>query len=510
MILHKLQTLTTVLEEFATSPIPSHIFQVVADFSPALISHDFLAICLRSENPDYFRTHVLAGNQTTEGSEFPVSGGICGSVLNGDGTQRHDRLDGESAETFWQEAKIESTLVTPIRQGEEIIGALAFGSRNSAAFTEDDEALAQALSAAVGSSLQNSRLYQELSDERLTLRAVLQASKDAFLLVNPDNILLMANPAATPLLSTDVDSAPGSPIEEVVASPETANLFRDRRDAAEVCFGEKRVSQATLFPVQSEYGEILGWAAVFRDVTSLKELDAIKSEFVHTVSHDLKGPIGSLMLGIELVHRGQNLTAKQKRQLARMERTMDDMKRLVENLLDLGRLEAGQEHNRHTIDLVELAKRSIENLDSENARSRVDLKIETPHTQTVGDPGQIEQVFNNLLSNSLKYSPGGGTVTITLADVDRDSTNPLASSEEQPDPSIYVFVEDQGIGIPATDIPRLFERFFRSEDTDHRNIPGTGLGLTIVKKIIDSHGGAVRVESEPGQGTMFSFRLPAA
>jgi len=494
----KLKTLTAVLEEFAVSPIPSHIFQVVADFAPALVSHDYLGLCLPDESPDRFRVHTLGGSTAPPDQSFATGTSLCDPVLRGGKTLRKSGLSKEELEPFPGFTETSTALISPIKQGGEVIGAITFGSHRKDAFDENDAVLAEALGAAIGSSLQNSRLYQELSDDRLTLRAVLSASRDAFLLVNPEGTLLMANPAAAPLLTVDTESAIGQSIEKVLNNEEVRNLFNGETESMEVAFGDERVAQATVFPVESEYGETLGFSAVFRDVTTLKQLDAMKSEFVHTVSHDLKGPIGSLMLGIELVKRGTNLSAKQRRQMDRMEKTMDDMKRLVENLLDLGKLEAERNERRDTVDLASIAQESITILGSNHKCHHIKIKTDNSPTQAAVDPEQMRQVFDNLISNSIKYSPEGGVITISFSN----------NSEALTSPHLSISISDQGIGVPEKDLPHLFERFYRSESPDHRSTSGTGLGLAIVKKIIESHQGSIEVDSDGKSGTCFKISLP--
>lgn len=509
MKLRKLETLTTILNEFAVSPIPSHIFQVVADFAPALFSHNCLAFCLPEEGTSSFRVHILAGNPPTGELLYSLEEGFCGKVLQGEGTVRTGSIQSGNREPFWDELGLKSALVIPVLQGGDVTGALAFGSVDPDSYNEEDAALAEALGAAVGNSLQNSRLYQELSDERLTLRAVLQASRDAFLLVNPEGILLMANPAAIPLLKVDFDSAPGRPIKEALAGEDAVTLFEERRENAEISFGGQRVAQATLFPVESEFGEILGWAAVFHDVTTLKELNEMKTEFVHTVSHDLKSPIGSLMLGIELVERGENLTEKQKRQLGRMTKTMDDMKLLVENLLDLGRIEADLDRRRSRVELVTIARESIDSLDHNAKTHQIRLQSEDGLPAVLADESQLRQVFNNLIGNAVKYSPQGGKIDVVLASTMPEANPLFANQNLQGGNFVFVSVSDEGIGVSPEDLPRLFDRFFRSEDLSLRSISGTGLGLAIVKKVVEAHDGHIVVKSEPGKGTTFTFCLPS-
>jgi len=508
----KLQTLTTILEEFSASPVPSHIFQVIADFAPALLSHHFLGICLMEEGQQ-FRIHTLSGQPSHSGELFKVEDGPCGLCLSSSKSFRGAIDSAIGNEPFWGNSSLQCALVSPIRQGESVSGALAFGHEKADGFDEDDEVLAEALAAALSASLQNSKLYQELSDERLTLRAVLQASTDAFLLVNPEGVLLMANDAAEIILNRPASEAPGLPLRSLTDNDAIHSIFDNPQTyPVEVEISNQRTAQVTVSPVNTEFGETVGYSASFRDITSLKELNEMKSEFVHSVSHDLKGPIGSLMLGIELLERGNNLEPKQKKQLARMMRTMDDMKLLVENLLDLGRLEAGRGGKTEVFDLLEVASASINSFMDQYADRKIHLSHPKGSSLPVeGDRNQILQVINNLLGNAIKYSPDGGPVQLAMS---RQSGAELAQSldvaSEDIADTVLVRVSDKGIGISEEESEKVYDRFFRSDNPEGREISGTGLGLAIVKKAVETHGGAMHMESTLGEGSTFSFFLPTS
>jgi signal transduction histidine kinase len=229
----------------------------------------------------------------------------------------------------------------------------------------------------------------------------------------------------------------------------------------------------------------------------LRELDRLKDEFLSLVSHELRTPLTSIRGYLDLVLDGEAgaLNHEQRRFLEAVERNSGRLLRLVGDLLFVAQADAGRlALDRRRVELTKVAADCVETAGpAADSRSvRLVLSAE-PVPAIVGDRGRLAQVLDNLISNALKFTPEGGTVEVrTRAD----------------DEHAMLEVSDTGIGIPAEDQPRLFERFFRSSKADEQAIPGTGLGLAIVKAIVEAHAGRIEVESREGEGTTFRVRLP--
>jgi signal transduction histidine kinase len=229
----------------------------------------------------------------------------------------------------------------------------------------------------------------------------------------------------------------------------------------------------------------------------LRELDRLKDEFLSLVSHELRTPLTSIRGYLDLVldEEAGELSAEQRRFLEAVERNSGRLLRLVGDLLfvaqaDAGRLSLEQAH----VDVARLAAECVEGAQPAADEKAINLALGgSPVPALVGDRGRLAQVLDNLVSNALKFTPEGGTVSVKTS-LDSD----------------YVVIEvaDTGIGIPLEDQPRLFERFFRSTAATEQAIPGTGLGLAIVKAIVEAHGGTISVYSLQGQGTTFRVELP--
>jgi signal transduction histidine kinase len=229
----------------------------------------------------------------------------------------------------------------------------------------------------------------------------------------------------------------------------------------------------------------------------LRELDRLKDEFLSLVSHELRTPLTSIRGYLDLVldEEAGELNAEQQRFLRAVERNSGRLLRLVGDLLFVAQADAGRlTLERAKVDVSALAADCVEGARPVADQKSIVLELATtPVPALVGDRGRLAQVLDNLVSNSLKFTPEGGRVEVRTG----------ASNGR-----VVLEVEDSGIGIPAAEQPRLFERFFRAASATEQAIPGTGLGLAIVKAIVEAHGGDITVESQPHEGTTFRIELP--
>jgi signal transduction histidine kinase len=229
----------------------------------------------------------------------------------------------------------------------------------------------------------------------------------------------------------------------------------------------------------------------------LMELDRLKDEFLSLVSHELRTPLTSIRGYLDLVldEEAGELNPEQRRFLKAVERNSGRLLRLVGDLLFVAQADAGRlTLERGKVDLAALAADCVEAARPVADQRSIDLQLAAvPVPALVGDRGRLAQVLDNLVSNALKFTPEGGRVEV------RTSTT---------DDCVYLEVEDSGMGVPAAEQPRLFERFFRAASATEQAIPGTGLGLAIVKAIVEAHAGRIEVVSAPGKGTTFRIELP--
>ena len=241
-----------------------------------------------------------------------------------------------------------------------------------------------------------------------------------------------------------------------------------------------------------------GVLVVFHDVSDLKRLERIRQEFVANVSHELRTPLTAIKGYVEaLLDSGMEKDSQNEKYLEVIARHADRMGKIVEDLLLLAEMEAADHSlKKEILPLAELIQTAIESLRpvSDLKEQVIETRLPSDLPTIIGDSQKIFQVMVNLLNNAVHYTPAKGRITIEAKSVEK---------------GVEAIVSDTGIGIPAEELPRIFERFYRVDKGRSREQGGTGLGLSIVKHIIESHGGRVSVQSEIGRGSRFSFFLPA-
>ncbi len=233
-----------------------------------------------------------------------------------------------------------------------------------------------------------------------------------------------------------------------------------------------------------------------QDITHLKELDRIKSDFVNAVSHDLRSPLTAILGYVELIGRVGPITAQQRNFIDRIQVSVQNITALINDLLELGRIEAGFDARRETLPIGTVIRFALEGLQEQFALKDQHLVLSLPaeQCQVLGNVVHLRQMMNNLLSNASKFTPQGGRIQVNCW---------------MEDAQVILQVIDNGPGIPPADQPYVFDKFYRGSNITY-DTPGTGLGLAIVKSIVEDHLGRVWVNSMLGQGTSFTVVLPVA
>jgi two-component system phosphate regulon sensor histidine kinase PhoR len=302
------------------------------------------------------------------------------------------------------------------------------------------------------------------------------------------------------MLGLEPEAITGQPLPDTVARGSLRPLLEaGRLGTAELSLPDGRTAQASVVPVSTPYGEPVGLAAIVRDITVLKKLGQMKNDFVNTVSHDLKNPIAVISTTSEMLLR-TSADARARERYQRIWETSLYMNELVNDLLDLGKIEAGLDAPNERVELAAVVEDAVKAILSQAEAKRLALSVEVPAGLWVmAAPARLKQAFVNLVGNAVKYTPEGGTVEVRGA----------ASLAAKPDDStVLIRVTDTGIGIPAQDLSYVFDKFYRVRNKSTSGIPGTGLGLAIVKGIVEQHRGRIWVESNEGTGSTFFLELP--
>ncbi len=403
-------------------------------------------------------------------------------------------LDERSPQKIKTSYLVHSLIYVPLRVRGQTLGVLGVDNRKVGhTLTREDLTVLVAMADYAAIAIENARLYQRTETERRKLETVLTQTENGVIVVDAENRLLLINRAAQEAFGVNGRAIIGRSIVESVDDPRLLSLLRapgdhPRREEIEVPDG--RIFNAQRTPIEG-----VGQSIVLQDITHLKELDRIKSEFVTTVSHDLRSPLTAILGYVELIERAGDVNDQQRDFIRRVQLSVQQITNLVTDLLDLGRIEAGLEIARESSPISVLARYAVEGLRSSAETRRLKLEIDLPEDLPMvsGDPIRLRQMIGNLLENAIKYTPEGGEVSLSAA----------AEGDQ-----IILKVRDTGPGIPPADQPYLFDKFFRASNVVDRT-PGTGLGLSIVKSIVDHHDGRIWVESALNKGTTFTVVLPS-
>jgi len=329
--------------------------------------------------------------------------------------------------------------------------------------------------------------------ERQKLEAIIANIQDGIVVMDRKKNIILVNRTVRDIFNLDNKDVTGLALEDVISNADfNALLARASNDLLkyhEINFDDGRVFNAQYTPIPK-----IGGAVTMQDISYLKELDRLKSDFIHTVSHDLRSPLTSILGYTELVERAGPLNPNQQEFLHRLQSSTQHITTLINDLLDLGRLEAGFDTRREFVQLQNILEYSLVMFEVQVKKKNITLitDIASDLKALRANPIRIRQMLDNLIGNAIKYTLPEGTVRVSMS--------------MQGD-QIVLKVEDTGPGIPPEEQGLVFEKFYRATNTID-GVEGSGLGLAIVKSIVDSHQGRIWVESTVGKGSVFIVLLP--
>jgi PAS domain S-box-containing protein len=340
------------------------------------------------------------------------------------------------------------------------------------------------------SSLEKRALISETEKGRL--ESIIASIEDGVIVLDDEQKLILINRVAREAFGLDRSDLAGQLIESVIDNSDLHELLAKSGEGA-VKYYELNFDDGRVFNVQHTPIPHIGSALTMQDITYLKRLDQMKSEFVHTVSHDLRSPLTAVLGYAELVERVGPLTEQQQEFVRRIQASVQSITNLINELLDLGRLEAGFDTGRESVQLEGILQYSLGLLDQviQQKKLRINQEIKSGLSPLRANPIRIRQMIENLLGNAVKYTPEGGEITIRAREEDKQ---------------IIFEVKDTGPGIPLDEQAHVFDKFFRASNVS--GTKGTGLGLAIVKNVVDSYHGRVWVESVVEHGATFFVVLP--
>ena len=401
-------------------------------------------------------------------------------------------------------------LYLPVLAPSGSIEAVMMFSRYHQAFNDGEIAEYESLSKQIAISLDKINLFEQSEEERLLTQDILDTIQEGIQLIDVTGKVIQVNHKLCDMLNCHPPTFIQQPFErwvtDLAGSVENGaelkrffktTLMGHNTDQASFIYYQhspvQRVVQVYCEPL-TRSGEKFGTVIVHRDITKEHEVDQMKSEFVSTVSHELRTPLASVLGFTELMLNKELKPERQKKYLTTIYQEAKRLTSLINDFLDVQRMEAGkQTYNKKYDDILPLLSELIESYELNHPSHKFHFKVETEHTVVLGDKDKIAQVFTNLISNAVKYSPSGGDIEITVYEEGE---------------ILKIAVKDEGLGIPAEALDQLFTKFFRVDNSDRRKIGGTGLGLSIVKKIMEDHNGEVSVQSELKEGSTFTVTFP--
>ena len=433
----------------------------------------------RNFQEDFVRTFRLPVNDTQAGHVFKTGEPLL-----------WNDVDPQKIKTAYL---VFSIIYVPLIFHDQIIGVLGVDNRESQrGFSEQNLTLLSTMADYAAIAIENAKLYSQTEVERSKLETILTQIQDGVLVVDENDCLVLVNHIVRKAFDLGDQPLVGKKYTEVFSNRDLIMLVRGdapHRDRTEIRIADQKFYQARATQITG-----VGRVVSLHDISYLKELDQAKTEFVTTVSHDLRSPLTSIMGYVELIKRVGEVNDKQMEYIQRVQTGVHNITKMINEILELGKIENRLDKNFEMvlippiIEDVVAAQKPV--LADRNQSISVNLTKNLP--AVFGDVIQLRQLVENLIGNAIKYTGLGGKITV---------------SGEQEKEQVILRVQDTGYGIPLEDQAKIFDRFYRAKNVTSET-QGTGLGLSITKSIVENHKGRIWVDSKVGEGSTFTVVLP--
>jgi two-component system phosphate regulon sensor histidine kinase PhoR len=365
----------------------------------------------------------------------------------------------------------------------------------------------------VTKAIKYNRALKDITDTNSRLRVMVNRLSDGVMATDTEHNVVLANPAFLHMIGYHGESVLGRSVEEIEVGDQLREMIdqaiampmEDGQGGAEITQelireegGSKKFYKVKCAPFPGRGGFNIGTITVLNDITAVKELEQLKSDFVSMVSHEVRSPMNSLLMQMKVILDGLagEVSDKQREILERASGKILGLSDMVSELLDLSRIESGLINSeQEPVDMAALLSDQVafHKPGAQEKNIGIDLQMAADLPRVMANLRSMEEVITNLITNAIKYSPADSSITI------------LASVENH---YLRISVSDTGYGIAREDQERVFSRFYRVKDQNTRTILGTGLGLALVKSIVEAHNGSIKLTSEPGAGSTFTVLLP--
>jgi PAS domain S-box-containing protein len=411
---------------------------------------------------------------------------------------------------FLQACGVGSLIAVPIAHGDRLVGSLSLSAlHGTRVWYQETVGLMRIVAEIIASAFLRQHVLEELEASETRKAAILEAALDCIITTDERGRVVEFNPSAEKAFGYRRRDAVGRPLRDLIV-PERLRGAQDdvlrtlfvnaerpvlgRHIETIACRADGSEFPAEFAVVPIQLGREAGFTVYLRDITERRDVERLRDELVATVSHELRTPLTSLRGFAELMLKNEYPLARQRKFLGVIHNEAVRLTQLVNDFLDMKRIESGRAPPRRDRIEIRVLLREIETLfGRDDGLHEFRLDLDPMLTLIWGDPGQLRQVLINLVSNAIKFSPHGGKVTLG------------ARNEAE---GVLLWVTDDGIGISPEGMRGLFHKFYRVDNAETRSIGGTGLGLALVKEIVTAHGGRIWVESIPGSGSTFYVSLP--
>jgi len=426
---------------------------------------------------------------------WPMSTGICGRVAR---QGKAENVPDVSRDPDYAGIMpgTRSQLTVPITREDRVIAVLLLESQELDGFTQANMDFAQRLAARAAAAIDNANLFNETQSERHKLEIILSSIADVVIVVDHDGKLALVNDAARIVFRLPVkETHAGKSFDDVFKESALLPLYQRAVKLKPGLVEELTLPDNHALHVVLAHSEPIGLMIVAHDITPFKETDKLKNELLATTSHDLKNPLATILGYVDLIAMTNRLNPQGQEYMGRVHSAVAHMRQLIDDLLDMARIETGialRYSDVHLRSLLDTLRVSFTPQLSDKAMT-LELDIPTDLPLIPADENRLKQILNNLIGNAIKYTPPEGHVWVRA---------------ELSDEYAQIAVQDNGLGIGPEDQAQVFARFYRVRTAATEGIDGTGLGLAIVKSLVELHGGEIGLRSRLGEGSTFYFTLP--
>ena len=416
---------------------------------------------------------------------------------------------------------IAERIAQPVRRLTGVVRRTAAGDLNARLLPTTQDEIGELTRSFNQMAIHLRRTINSLTEQQDQLSAVLDNMADGVLITDDQGLVDLINPAAAEFLGTDRERAMGRSFAQVARDHRMIDLWRrcsrDREEQVEPIEMDRQDAFLQVIATPLREGD-RACLLILQNLTRVRRLETVRRDFISNISHELRTPMAALKALVDTLREGalEDPPAAQ-RFLDRMDMEVDALTQMVQELLQLSRIESGRAPIRmEPVSVAETVIPPIDRLRPQAERAELDVVVDIPSNlpHLLADVDRVQQVVTNVIHNAIKFTPPGGRIEISAHQLligggDRAALSAIGLEPEDLSPGAWVVieVEDSGVGIPADDLPRVFERFYKADRA--RSGGGTGLGLSIAKHIIEAHDGRIWAESVEEHGSTFRFVLPA-